>query len=158
MINQDKLFQQVINLFSYRDRSEWEIRQYLKKKLRDKNQSESIINKIIKKLYHFDLLNDEKFVIKWIEARTKSKFHGPKRLYVDLYKKGISKQIINKHINKHSSHYWAKIAKKFLQKKLKSLKQLNMQKKRQKAFQLLAYRGFNYPTIKSAIDALMLEE
>lgn len=80
-----------LNFLSYRPRSEWEIRQRLKKKDPGAAQDD-----VIQKLKVIGQIDDEVFCRWFIEQRTTFKPKGERALKYELARKGIPKEIISK--------------------------------------------------------------
>ena len=151
----DKLYNQALRFLSYRPRSEREVRDYLLKKIKISKNSPEIAELAITKLKLLELVNDEEFARWWLEQRNQFR---PKGIYVlkqELYKKGISQNIIVQLLN-GSIVKEAELegAKKAAQKKLGSLKSLAPGETRQKLTSFLVYRGFSYEIIKLVLDEI----
>ena len=86
-----KMFNSALNFLSFRPRSEWEIRQRLKKKDPGAAQDD-----VIQKLRAIGQIDDEAFCRWFIEQRTTFKPKGERALKYELARKGIPKEIISK--------------------------------------------------------------
>lgn len=158
------VFEKYLNLalrfLSYRPRSEKELKDYLKKKLA-KGQSSSgrkadslLIDKILLKLYENKFLDDKEFVKWWIEQRTKFKTKGLKFIRLELLRKGVSKDIVDDVIKSSEGAIDNDLtrAKKILEKRIRKYTGLAQKELYQKLGAFLARRGFDWDTIKKAID------
>lgn len=154
-----KWMDKMYNFFSFRMRSEREIRDYFKikdQKLKIKNGegiSDLVINQVIERLKGKGLINDLEFAKAWVEARRRSKQKGVQALKTELYQKGINKEIVEEVLD-HKS--WAisegELARQALEKKMRSWKNLDSQLLKKKAFEFLLRRGFEYDIVKVAVE------
>ncbi len=139
------LLQKVYRFLAFRDRSEKEIRGFLK--------GSEKIDEIIDKLKEQGLLDDEKFAKAWVESRRRSKQKGVKALKLELWQKGIDKEIIEEVTRVEcleSSE--EQTAEKALDKKAKAWQKLETMDFRKKAFGFLMRKGFEFEIVKKAVD------
>src|SRR5699024_5699081 len=81
-----------IQYLNYRQRSAYEIKQYiLKKEVEHKN-----IELVIDRLNNEKLLDDLEFAKTFVQERIRQKKKGPKIISNELFQKGISKEKIDK--------------------------------------------------------------
>lgn len=144
----NRLYDKVLRFLAFRQRSEREIKDYLKKK----GGEVKIINKVVKKLKKQKLINDRSFTEWWIEQRSCFRPKGRQALYFELIKKGIKKEIIEDVL--FSIKDELSLAQKAAQKKEKIMKKLEPFEFRQKMTAFLARRGFNWETIKKVLEEL----
>ena len=119
----------------------------------------SKIEKILKKLKEHNFINDEEFVRWWIEQRTGSKPKGFRLIKMELQQKGVDKETIEKILR----YYDIKIlsaegARRLLVKVLPRYRKLPPMEFRQKLSQFLLRRGFEWETVKEAIDEIVKKE
>lgn len=155
-----KLLDQSLRFLSYRPRSEKETLEYLAKKISRKekvkfNQAmlSPLITQIITKLKKYKYLNDLDFAKWWVKSRTGS---NPKGLYLikmELIKKGISKDIIEKVFKNIKNE--TDLAKKAIEKKLKNWHKLSAFDFKKKAYLFLASKGFSTDTIREVVAYLV---
>lgn len=146
-----KIYEQVLKFFSYRPRSEKELRDWFKKK----EVGEEVQKLICQKLKQVGLLNDEEFAKWWIEQRTAFRPSGLRLLALELRQKGISKDLISKLLNCYipkDAEY--ELVKKAVEKKLKSLRHLSDLELRKKLGAFLSRRGFSFAVIKKIIGEI----
>ena len=155
-----KLMERMYRLFNIRQRSEKEIRDYLrnlsyKRKIKDQEEiSEAAIELLINKLKQKKLLNDEEFARSWVESRKKKK--GSRVLKQELFQKGISKEIIEEVISDQVTGYSGQeIAERLLEKKMRVWKNLPLLEFKKKAYEFLMRRGFEYETVKSVVEKII---
>lgn len=138
-----KWFDKTLNLLSYRMRSEWELRDYLKRK----KAPEEYVDKIINKLRINGYVNDEQFAKRWVENRRLLKSTSKRRLMQELRQKRIATDIIDIVLADDETD------------EKQQLKEL-VEKKRGrypdklKLMQYLARQGYNYDDIKSVLSEL----
>lgn len=136
-----KWFDKILNLLSYRLRSEWELRDYLKRKKAPTDIIEETLNKLSKAGY----LNDEQFAKRWVENRRLLKPTSKRRLAQELRAKRINSEIIDKVLSEYESN------------ELEILRELVSKKRSRypdklKLMQYLARQGYNYDDIKTVIN------
>ena len=86
-----KQYAKALNYLVRRKRSIYEMRQYLSRKgLEDEE-----INQIIKKLTDLNYLDDRDFAESWVADRNSFKPSSKRKLFAELLKKGINKNIIS---------------------------------------------------------------
>lgn len=159
-----KWMERMYRLFSFRPRSEKEIRDYF----RIKNQSASwrikvnkeekisdlVIEAVIKHLQEKELLNDREFARLWIEARSKRK--GRRVLKAELFRKGINKEIIEEVVGEQITVEGEKgVAEQVLEKRIRLWKGLLSLEKKKKAAEFLLRRGFEYEVVKEVVEKMI---
>ncbi len=140
----DKAYMRSLDLLSRRARSEWEMRDYLKRK----EYEQDIIDKIIVKLNDADYIDDYKFASSWVENRHLLKSISQRKLWQELKQKHIADEIINEILGADETD------------EQETLKILIEKKRSQTRYQddkkLIAYlagQGFRYDDIKNAMSA-----
>ena len=86
----DKAYNQALGQLARRARSEWEIRDYLRRKEYDPE----LVDEIVKRLYGVNLLNDAEFARMWIDNRRLLKATSKRRLQMELRQKHITDDLI----------------------------------------------------------------
>lgn len=140
----DKAYMRSLDLLSRRARSEWEMRDYLKRK----EYEQDIIDKIIVKLNEAGYIDDYKFASSWVENRHLLKSISQRKLWQELKQKHIADEIINEILGADETD------------EQETLKILIEKKRSQTRYQddkkLIAYlagQGFRYDDIKNAMSA-----
>src|ERR1700741_545742 len=87
-----KWLDKTLNLLSFRLRSEWELRDYLRRK----DCPAEIVEKILNKLSINGYVNDEQFARRWVENRRLLKATSRRKLQMELRQKRIAGDIIDK--------------------------------------------------------------
>lgn len=138
----DKAYNQALGQVARRPRSEWEMRDYLKRK----DYDPELIQEIIAKLYAGKWLDDLDFARRWVETRRLLKSTSKRRLQQELKAKRVSDDVISQVLEEDETD------------ELIVLKDLVERKRKQSRYQddekLLAYlirQGYNYGDAKSAL-------
>ena len=139
----DKIYQQALKYVSMRPRSVGEMEFYLTYK---KQASPSLSQSILNKLSNIGLLNDDKFAEMFVNDRLLFKPTSLRKLSMELKKKKISQEIIDRVLLEHKDDSTLNlvIASKRRQKKYQD---------DQKLMQYLARQGYGYSDIKLALKA-----
>lgn len=150
---EDRYYQKILSLILRRPRSEFEIIQYLRRKLED-NFDARKIHKIIRKLKKQKHIDDKKFAKWWINNRKSFKPRGKHAIISELKRKRVSNSIIKEAFeeSRFSTKIETKLAKKILGKRLKSkdIKKLSFNEiNKLKAF--LARKGFSFDIINKIL-------
>jgi len=144
-----KAFNAAANFLRARERSEKEIRN----KLRTKEYSENIIEKVLEKLKELNLVDDKRFAEMFVRDRMKLKPKGKKSLEIELKQKGIDNKIIlevlDHLINSESEK---ELLERVLEKAKKKYGDLSVLENKQKIVRYLISRGFSYDLINSNLE------
>ncbi len=139
MIIEDKLMKYVL----FKKRTENEIRQ----KCKTLNYEENYIEEILEHLKECKYIDDDCYVDKYIKNVMKLKQVSINEIKIDLLRRGISKDLIEKHITEELEEYETNSAISLAEKKIKT-----MDKEKLKRY--LLNKGFSYINISKAIDNL----
>jgi regulatory protein len=160
-----KLMERMYRLFSIRQRSEKEVRDYFRIKnqvyrIKDKEQiSPLIVDSVVEVLKKKGLVNDLEFAKAWVEARRKSKQKGIKALKAELFQKGIEKEIIEEVVSQQAAGNSEEgLAKQALEKKMNHWKDLSVVEFKKKAFEYLMRKGFEYDVVREVIENSLKKE
>lgn len=140
-----KLMEKMYRWFGLRQHSEKEVKNYF----RNKPFSNLVVDAVIEVLKKKGMVNDLEFAKAWVAARRRSKQKGIRAIKAELFQKGIDKEIIEEVVIEENEEELAKLA---LEKKMKHLTNLTPQQFKQKAFEFLARKGFEYEVIKVVIE------
>jgi len=168
------LLSSALNFLSFRQRSEWEIKQYLLKKIKSKKKKESspdpkenngLVENIINKLRSLKMTNDEEFA-KWlIESRRGSRPKGKMAIEMELSRKGIDREIVHKLLNNSTEDKISELelAKRALGKKAEKLLLINDDKKaslkeKDRLLRFLLSKGFNWEVAQTAVEEVVKKE
>ena len=155
---EDRFYNFALRFLSYRPRSEKEVRDRLKlksqnSKVKITTQNSKVIDKVIQKLKEKKFINDEEFAKGWVESRLRFKPRSARLIKIELKQKGISPEIIDKMINNEGLMINdSENAKKLIEKRILRYKGLDRRIIYEKLGRYLASKGFNWDTIKKAID------
>lgn len=138
-----KWFDRVLNLLSFRLRSEWELRDYLKRKECPPELIESILNKLTVNGY----VNDEQFARRWVENRRLLKATSRRKLMAELMQKRVSSVVIERVLADDQNTVDER----------EVLRDLVVRKRarypdRVKFMQYLARQGYRYDDIKNVLE------
>ena len=138
----DKAYNRALGIIARRPRSEWEVRDYLKRK----EYEPELIDSLIQRLYEAKWLDDTDFAKRWVENRRLLKATSKRRLCQELKAKRVSDDIIQGVLLDDETD------------ELELLKELVARKRRQSRYQdtqkLMAYllrQGYDYGNVKGAL-------
>lgn len=144
-----KIYNRVLKFLSYRPRSQKELADWFAKKSVG-GQTQKLVLKKLKRLGYVD---DRKFAEWWIEQRISFRPRGARLIKLELLKKGISREAIERLFEEINIDFSEeKRAKRAAEKKFKSLKNLTRPKQKEKLSQFLLRRGFSWETIRKVLD------
>ncbi len=147
----EKFYKASVRYLSFRPRSEKELRDYLKKKKCD----DLTAKRILESLQRDKFINDEEFVRWWVEQRTLLKPKAVRVIKYELKQKGINKELIESFFEENESSD-SEAALKLAEKKLRTIHdQTDRYKVKEKLGRYLASKGFDWDTIKAAINKVL---
>lgn len=138
---QDKAYVRTIDLLSRRARSEWELRDYLKRKDNDEETIELILNKLRKLGY----VDDADFARRWIDNRRLLKTTSKRKLRQELQQKRIDSSIIDEALAQDETDE-REILRQIIEKKRARYPD------KLKLMQFLTRQGFSYDDIKAVLQ------
>lgn len=138
----DKAYDRCLNLISHRMRSEWEVRDYLKRKEYDAGVQDAVIDRLKQRGY----IDDSLFAKRWVENRRLLKSTSKRRLAQELRQKRLYDDIITSVLEADATDELA-VLKELVERKRKQTKYQDDLK----LMQYLARQGFSYDLIKTAI-------
>jgi regulatory protein len=153
-----QLLIKLYGLFSVRQRSEKEVRDYLKRisfkrELKgDEKLSEIVTERLIETLKEKGMINDEEFAKAWVDSRRRSKKKGMQAIKVELMKKGISREIINDKLQMINEDDEKSLAQEALEKKVRVWRNLDGMEFKKKGIEFLIRKGFEYETAKEVVE------
>ncbi|OGH07014.1 MAG: hypothetical protein A2171_01955 [Candidatus Levybacteria bacterium RBG_13_35_9] len=160
----EKLLNKSYRFLSYRPRSEKELMDYLIKKTsfskikegEERQNLESVINSIIKKLKEQKFLDDKEFAKWWIEQRSKARPKSLKFIIFELKRKGIGKDLVEEILENKDFEVISDFDKALAlaQKRLARYKRQDPKKFYEKMARFLASKGFDFDIIKKVIDQI----
>lgn len=126
-------------------------------KLRKKNYEKELVDNVIKDLIDKSLLDDQLFAEQFTDEKINRKKWGLQKVKNELFKKGISAEIVENVLLKYSdSEHQIENASHLARKKLNiiSKKENDIKKLKQKIITFLISRGFSYETALETIHSL----
>lgn len=155
----ERLFDKAVKFLSFRPRSEKEIRDNLLQKLRltdkgdeEKKNFEASVEEVINKLKKLGQIDDQEFAKWWLEQRTAFKKSSPRLIKSELFKKGVSREIIEQIFEEGEIDPF-ELARAAARKKLSSYQRLTPKEFRDKLGRFLASKGFDWDVIKKVVDS-----
>lgn len=139
----DKAYNQTLGLIARRPRSEWEIREYLKRKEHDPE----FIDSIVERLYGSKWLNDTEFAKRWVENRRLLKSTSKRRLQRELKAKRVSDDVIQQVLEEDETDEKEVLADLVARKRKQTRYRDN-----EKLMAYLMRQGYNYGDVKDAIN------
>lgn len=128
-------------------------------KLKEKGYEEDAIRKAIMKAKDYNLINDDYYIELYIKTKAIPAKWGEQKIISNLYKKGININNIKLKIaemydeeNKYDNAYSLAI------KKLKTIKESDVNKKKQKLNQFLLGKGYSYEIVSKVIKNILNNE
>ncbi len=146
-----KNYNRALWYLSFRPRSKKEIFDYLLKK----EVEEDLAQEIIQKLEKEKLINDSEFAQWFIDSRTSHRPKSHRVIKIELIRKGIDTDTIETLLTGATEDII--LAKKLAEKKLRLMKSVPMEKKKERLIRYLSTRGFDWSTIRGVIDELGAE-
>lgn len=144
----EKAREKALRFLSNRPRSEWEVRQNLRKA----GYGDETIDRVLERLREVGLVDDAAFVRYWLDNRTQFKPKGEAALRQELRRKGVDRDVIDT-VLAESEHAEDKAAIRAALAKADRYRQLPRQEFAQKLGAYLARRGFDYETVREAVQA-----
>lgn len=138
----DKLYNLTLGLIARRPRSQWEIKDYLRRKEADLHTGEAIIAKLQARNY----INDLDFARRWVESR---RLRGPiseRKLQLELRAKRIEDDIIQAVLKEDDTTEFEVLVREVEKKRRQPRYQDDT-----KLMQYLARQGYRYDDIKRAL-------
>jgi len=153
----EKLSAIALRLLAYRPRSEKEVFSRLQRRLQrlSPQADETLIRRVIRQLKEQNLLNDEDFVVWWIDQRAQFRPRGFALLKAELAQKGIDPRLTQRILQHHfgGRSFEKKLAYRLLKKKFPSAFPPPAQ-----LSSFLRRYGFSSATVQLLIDELNLRE
>ena len=140
-----------LQYLSYRDRSKWELSQYLGKK----EHSPPVIQKTLEYLTELNYVDDHRFALRWGQYKINKNKLGKNRLYFELLGKGVNKETIEAILNTlYEENPEMELAAQCARKKWITLKSFEEKKKKRLLVQYLKRKGFSSDIIYQSLMTL----
>ncbi len=141
----DKARYQALGQLSRRMRSEWELRDYLKRK----DYASEVIDQTIEWLAEYGYCDDKKFANSWVANRRLLKATSSRRLRQELRQKRVKDEVIDEVLSEDATDE-RQVLRDLIERKQKQTRYQD----HTKLMQYLSRQGFNYDDIKSVLDEL----
>lgn len=143
--------QSAYNYVSYKPRTERQIRQKLRDKGYEKEESDLAIEFLIK----FDLVDDERYAKQFISDFLKRKSSGKSKLLSELISKGIDKSLAQQSLEEFYPHRESlEIALKAANKKLRLIRHKPKEKQKESLIRFLQSAGFDWDLIRNVLKEI----
>ncbi|MCB0448357.1 MAG: RecX family transcriptional regulator [Gelidibacter sp.] len=136
---------------SYQERCHKEVVQ----KLQGMHMIPEAIDVVIVHLLQHNFLNEERFAKAYVSGKFKIKNWGKRRLTQNLKQKDINKTIINLALNEIDDDEYIVVFNALAEKKLKTLHESNIWKKKKKLADYLLYRGWESDLVYAKVNELI---
>ena len=144
--------QNALDYLAYKPRTEQEVR----RKLRKRDVSASVIEDVVARLYELEYLDDESYAHDYAHNRFSSKKYGPVRIRRELKERGIDRHLADQAVDDlfaevdataaawtHAEKRWPRLE-----------DEDDPRRRRQKMYRYLRRRGFQSDTIRPILDEL----
>ena len=145
-----KATDRALAFLTYRPRSVREVRDRLAKK----GVEPEVVEAVLARLAGWGYVGDEGFARYWIENRGANQPRGRRLLQQELWRKGVEKETIDQALEESELDEDAG-ALALARKRLPQLRALDEPTQRRRLAAYLQRRGYDYPTIKRALDWLL---
>ena len=136
---------------AYQERCHKEVLQ----KLKGMNMIPEVIDVVIGHLLEHNFLNEERFAKNYILGKFKIKKWGKRRLTLALKQKDITKYNINLALNLIGDNEYIDTFNALAEKKLESIRETNVLKKKKKLTDYLLYRGWEPHLVYEKVNELI---
>jgi regulatory protein len=139
---EDKVYMRSLDLILRRKRSEWELRDYLRRKDYEEETAQKVIDRLREKGY----VNDEEFAKAWVDNRRLLKNMSKKRLWQELKQKRIDDEIIQAVLEVDMADELA-----IIKEVITSKRQQTRYRDKEKLTAYLIRQGFRFDDIRAAM-------
>lgn len=140
--NTDKAYNMALGLLAQRPRSEWELKEYLKRKKLEAHKIEAILDKLRTRGY----IDDTAFAKSWVSNRRLLKNMSARKLILELRSKRLADEVIQTVMAEDEADEREVLRAEIIKKR----KQTRYQDE-QKLMQYLARQGYRYEDIKAVL-------
>jgi len=152
--NVEEARQVALRFLGSRDRSEYEIRE----KLQRRQCAPAIIDQVLDRLKAARLVDDEALARRWIEYRLAERPSGAPRYLQDLRRKGIARTTIEAVLAEFGDEVGSETSAVALLRRVEGrYRGLDETTARRRMLGVLARRGFDSETTRSAVDQILRE-
>lgn len=145
-----RAFNRGLSYLTYQMRSEEEVR----KKLRDAEFGEAVIQEAIQKLVRLGFLNDAEFSRAFVETKKNTMKKGPRAIQQELKRKGIDEKTQQQALGEFDEGEQLQLAYELAEKKQRQESRKTPMQQKQKIQDLLLRKGYSFGIIEQAIAKL----
>lgn len=145
-----KAVDKALTFLTYRPRSIREVRERLAKK----GIEPAVVEAVIARLAGWGYVGDEGFARYWVENRGANQPRGKRLLRQELWQKGVARETVDQVLEEAEIDEFGG-ALELARKRLRQLGALDEVARRRRLGAFLQRRGYDYPTVKRALDALL---
>lgn len=145
-----QVYQSALNYISYRMRSRKEVQIHLERKDYPKKH----IFKVLDRLVEDNWIDDQAFAEAYVRSKKSLTSKGPSVIRQDLFKKGISEELIHQALTQYSEDDEREQALQFAEKKQKAWQGRSVQEQKQKLLQTLMQKGYSSEVSRQVADQL----
>ncbi len=156
-LRHDEALQQAVdrayNYLSFRPRSREEVRRYLRRK----ETPPELIDAVLVRLEHLNLINDHDFASFWIETREQFSPRGAQALKNELRMKGVEREVVDELVSNEQDEERALVAGRKKAYSLIRIPDIDFATFRTRLGSFLQRRGFGYDVATKTVKALWRE-
>ncbi len=147
--NTDKAYNMALGLLARRPRSEWELKEYLKRKKLELHKIETILDKLRARGY----VDDVAFAKAWVSNRRLLKNMSARKLTMELRSKRLADEVIQAVMAEDETDELDVLRTEIARRRTQSRYQDN-----QKLMQYLARQGYSYGDIKTVLSEESIQQ
>ena len=129
----------------------------LDRRLKQKGYSEAVIVQILDYLKEQGILSDQKLVSESVQWAKQAKRYGKRRIFAELKKKRIDSKIIESALREYSKDEERETAYALAEKRWDKLSKIEPAKRKQRLYQFLGTRGFDFEIIREVLEKLQVK-
>lgn len=141
-------------LLSYRSRSEQELR----RRLRQKDYPDDVVDQVMAELIQLDLVNDARFSQDWVQNRIQTRPMGRTRLAWELRQKGVELPTVAEVTEPVDPEMEEALALDLGRARLERMREPDVFAKRRRLASLLRRRGFSWEIVNRVLDSLIPQD
>ncbi|HLG77488.1 MAG TPA: RecX family transcriptional regulator [Ktedonobacteraceae bacterium] len=142
-----------LNFLSFRPRSREEIRRYLRRK----ETAPALIDTVLERLEHLELVDDRGFATFWIESRERFQPKGAQAIKNELRMKGVARDVVDELVDDEQDEERALVAGRKKALTLLNQSTLDYNTFRSRLGPFLQRRGFSYEVVSRTVRTLWQE-
>jgi regulatory protein len=142
-----------LRLLSFKPRS----RDELRRRLQIKKYPSELVEEVIGLLTRQGLLNDEKFAKLMVDSLVHSRPTGRRQMAIELKKKGLSSELINKTLEEAGEYDEKKAARDLVFSRFSKMTGVSRETKKSRLYGFMRRRGFSNDVIFSVLTDLFKE-